>query len=140
MSTFAAEDAPNLKFGGRIQADNTDFQNDKYPYADGSELRRARLFVRGDLSENWDYKLQVEFAPENSELKDVYIRYNGFDNSRITLGNFKQFSSLEELASSNNITFTERSLPNALVTSRRMGLGFQNWRDNYSIAVSIYEH
>lgn len=139
-SVLAAESTPNLEFGGRIQADNTDFQNDKYSYEDGSELRRARLFVRGDLSENWDYKLQVDFAPDNSELKDGYIRYSGFENSRLTIGNFKQFSSLEELTSSNNITFTERSLPNALVTGRRMGVGFQNWSDSYSIAVSAYEH
>jgi phosphate-selective porin OprO and OprP len=137
-ASLAAEDTPNIKFGGRIQADNTDFQNDKYAYTDGSELRRARLFVSGDLSENWDYKVQVDFAPVNSELKDVYLRYNGFENSRISIGNFKQFSSLEELTSSNNTTFTERSLPNALVTSRRMGIGFQNWSERYSIAVSAY--
>lgn len=139
-TALAAESTPNLEFGGRIQADNTDFQNDKYPYVDGSELRRARLFVRGDLSANWDYKLQVDFAPDNSELKDGYIRYSGLANSRITIGNFKQFSSLEELTSSNNMTFTERSLSNALVTGRRMGVGFQNWSDSYSIAVSAYEH
>ena len=80
--------------------------------------------MRGDLSENWDYKIQYDFAPDKTELKDGYIRYNGFENSRITLV-FKVFSSLEELTSSNNITFTERALPNALLTSRRVGVGFQ---------------
>jgi len=137
-TAIAAEGTPNIEFGGRIQADNTDYDNDKFQYTDGSELRRGRLFVRGDLTENWDYKIQVDFAPDNSELKDGYIRYNGIKNSRITFGNFKQFSSLEELTSSNNITFTERSLPNALVTGRRMGIGYQTWSDRFSFAISAY--
>ena len=139
-SALAAEGAPTIEFGGRLQADNTTFDNDKYQYQDGSELRRARLFVRGDLSENWDYKLQYDFAPVNSELKDGYVRYNGFANSRITIGNFKQFSSLEELTSSNNMTFTERALPNSLVTGRGLGVGYQTWGDRYSVAVSAYDN
>lgn len=134
------QDTPNLEFGGRIQADSTNFDNDKFQYQDGSELRRGRLFVRGDLSENWDYKVQYDFAPDNSELKDGYVRYSGISNSRITLGNFKQFSSLEELTSSNNMTFTERALPNTLVTGRRMGAGYQTWGDRYSLAASVYGH
>lgn len=137
---FAAENGPTIEFGGRLHADTTDYDNDNFQYSEGSELRRARLFVRGDLNEDWDYKLQYDFAPNHAQLKDGYIRYNGFTNSRITLGNFKQFSSLEELTSSNNITFTERSLPNALVSSRRFGIGFQNWSDRYSAAVSVYTH
>ena len=135
-----AQDTPNIEFGGRIQADATDFDNDKFSYDGGGELRRGRLFVRGDLSENWDYKLQYDFAPDDAELKDGYIRYSGFENSRITIGNFKQFSSLEELTSSNNMTFTERALPNALITGRRLGVGYQHWSDRFSAAISAYTH
>ena len=74
--SIQAADTPTLKYGGRLQADYTDFHNDTYQYSDGSELRRGRLFVRGDLSENWDYKIQYDFAPDKTELKDGYIRYN----------------------------------------------------------------
>ncbi len=139
-SVISAEQTPNIEWGGRIHADNTNFDNDKFVYSDGSELRRARLFVSGDLSDNWDYKVQYDFAPDSTVLKDGFIRYSGFNNSRITIGNFKQFSSLEELTSSNNITFAERAMLNTLVTSRRVGIGFQNWSENYSIAVSTYTH
>ncbi len=134
------QDAPNIEFGGRIQADATYFTNDVFKYTDGSEVRRARLFVRGDLTEDWDYKFQYDFAPDDPESKDVYIRYNGFDNTRITIGNFKVFGGLEELTSSNNTTFTERGLPNALVKGRRVGVGYQNWSQRYSIAVAAYGH
>lgn len=133
-----AQDTPNLEFGGRLQGDMTNYDNDKFQYTDGSELRRARLFIRGDLAENWDYKLQFDFAPDNTELKDGYIRYSGIKNSRITFGNFKQFSSLEDLTSSNNITFTERALPISLVTSRRMGIGYQTWNDSFNFGISAF--
>ncbi len=135
-----AQDAPNIEFGGRIQADATYYNNDVFKYQDGSEVRRARLFIRGDLTEHWDYKLQYDFAPDDPESKDIYIRYNGFDNTRITLGNFKVFGGLEELTSSNNMSFTERGLPNALVKGRRVGVGYQNWSEAYSIAIAAYGH
>ncbi len=135
-----AQDAPDIEFGGRIQADATYYNNDVFKYQDGSEVRRARLFIRGDLTENWDYKFQYDFAPDQPESRDVYIRYNGLDNTRITLGNFKVFGGLEELTSSNNMTFTERGLPNALVKGRRVGVGYQNWNERYSIAISAYGH
>ena len=140
QAILAAEDTLSIEIGGRLQVDATSFDNDKFDYAGGGELRRGRLFVSGGLSENWDYKLQVDFAPEEPELKDGYIRYHGFANARITMGNFKQFSSLEELTSSNNISFSERSLANALVTGRRLGIGYQTWSDRFSLAASAYAH
>lgn len=134
------QDAPNIEFGGRIQGDATYFNNDVFKYQDGSEVRRARLFVRGDLTADWDYKFQYDFAPDEPESKDIYLRYSGFENTRITLGNFKVFGGLEELTSSNNMTFTERGLPNALVKGRRVGIGYQNWSERYSVALAAYGH
>lgn len=139
-SAMAQSDFPTFEWGGRIHADATAFDNDKYSYDDGTELRRGRLFVGGELSDRWEWRIQYDFAPDDPELKDGYIRYNASENSRITIGSFKQFSGLEELTSSNHITFTERSLPNALVTSRRVGIGYQRWGDNYNFAASTYTH
>jgi phosphate-selective porin OprO and OprP len=136
----AAENFPTVDWGGRVQADATTFDSDKFSYDDGTELRRGRLYVRGNLSEDWEYRMQYDFAPDDPELKDGYVRYNGFENTRITIGNFKQFSGLEELTSSNNITFIERATPNALFTGRRVGVGVQRWSDRISVAVSTYTH
>lgn len=135
-----AQDAPNIEFGGRIQADATYYSNDVFDYQNGSEVRRGRLFLRGDFTEKWDYKIQYDFAPDDPEVKDLYLRYSGFKNSRITLGNFKVFSNLEELTSSNNMTFTERALPDALVKGRRLGVGYQHWSERYSLALAAYGH
>ena len=136
----AAEDYPAIQGGGRVHVDYTFFDRDKYPYADGGELRRGRAYVGGNLSPVWDFRVQVEFSGDEPELKDGYLRYSGAGNHRFTLGNFKQFSSLEYLTSSNNMTFTERAMVNALVTDRRMGAGFENWSARYTLGISAYTH
>lgn len=138
QTALAAENGPTIVFNGRIQADYTNYGNDQYPYADGSEVRRLRGEFNGNLNPAWDYRIQYDFAPDEPEAKDIYVRYNGIENTRFTIGNFKVFAGLEELTSSNNMTFIERGLPNALVTQRRMGVGFQRWSARYSFAAAIY--
>ncbi len=137
---LAAEDGPTMTFAGRIQADHTRYDGGSFPYADGSEVRRLRAGVLGNLTSVWEYKAEWDFAPDDVEVKDAYIRYTGFTNTRITLGNFKVFSSIDELTSSNNTTFTERGLPNAFVTARRTALGYQTWSDNFSFSAATYIH
>lgn len=137
---LAAESYPSIRGGGRIQADSTLFDNDKYSYQDGSELRRGRVYVRGNLSGAWDYRIQAELSGEEPELRDGYLRYTGAGNNRVTIGNFKQFSSLENLTSSNNMTFTERAMANILVIDRRMGVGYQRWSNHYTLGASVYTH
>jgi len=139
-TVLAAENTPNINFAGRIQADSTDYNGGSFPYADGSEVRRLRAGVAGDLTAEWEYKIEYDFAPDEAEVKDVYLRYTGIENTRINIGNYKVYSSLEELTSSNNMTFTERGLPNALVSSRRVALGYQTWSDRFSLSAAAYTH
>ncbi|MEX0902588.1 MAG: porin [Pseudohongiellaceae bacterium] len=136
----AAENTPSIQFSGRIQADSTEYDDGSYPYADGSEVRRLRAGVAGKLITDWEYKVEYEFAPDDPEVKDIYVRYTGIENTRVTVGNFKVFASLEELTSSNNMTFTERGLPNALVSTRRTAVAYQTWSDRYSFAAAAYGH
>lgn len=138
--TLAAENFPSIEFAGRIQADATYYNNDLFSFTDGSEVRRLRAGIQGNLAANWDYRIEYDFAPDDPEAKDVYVRYSGFENTRITLGNFKVFASLEELTSSNNTTFAERGLPNAMVTARRMGIGYQTWSERFSFAAAAYDN
>ena len=146
---------PTVDFGGRIQADASGYSEDAEKvrdkdgepvYIDGTEIRRFRLYLRGALTENWEYRLQYDFAgldggSNNSpDLKDGYFRYTGFDNQSITVGNFKVFSGLEELTSSNNSTFAERALVNALDEGRRLAIGYANWSDRHSLGLAYYGH
>ena len=149
LTATAAVGQTTVDFGGRIQADSVSYNGEAQSstggnggavYQDGSEIRRFRMYLRGDLSANWQYRVQYDFAPGGSEndLKDGYIRYTGLENQSITLGNFKVFSGMEELTSSNNITFAERSIINALDEARRWGIGYQNWNDRHTFQAAVF--
>ena len=130
-----------LQVGGRIMADAAFYDEDNVDLdgENGTEFRRARLFVAGTMFHDWDWKAQYDFAGNEAEIKDAYIRYTGFGPAKITVGQFKQPFSLEELTSSKYITFMERSMAtNAFSTSRRIGLGANGAGENWTWAASVY--
>lgn len=120
-----------FQVGGRVMADAAWYSDDNTELGDGTELRRARLFVKGQLWKDWNFKMQYDFAG-GGVIKDAYVRYTGLKHYLgmpldITAGHFKQPFSLEELTSSRFITFMERALPNAaFVPSRNLGLALNS--------------
>ena len=114
---------------GRLMLDYAFYDEDVAQLDDGGEVRRARLAVKGDLAEHWNYKLELDFAGGDTEVKDAYIGFSGLPIGALTLGNQKVPQSLEEQTSSRFITFMERSLPNAFYIGRRLGAQFQHHSD-----------
>jgi len=130
-----------LQVGGRVMVDYANFDEDNVTYegGNGTEFRRARLFVAGTMFHDWDWKAQYDFAGNETEIKDAYIRYTGWDLGKFTIGQFKQPFGLEELTSSKYITFMERAMAtNAFATSRRIGLGINGAGDHWTWAASVY--
>jgi phosphate-selective porin OprO/OprP len=115
------------RLGGRLQVDAAGYLNDNSDLNSGSEIRRARLEMLGTVWRDWDFKLQYDFTEAGPEgFRDAYIRYTGFKDygvNGITVGQFKEPFSLEELTSSNYISFMERALPNVFVPKRARGIG-----------------
>ena len=109
----------SFEVGGRIMVDTAVFDGNDDLH-NGSELRRARLFMSGHVYDNWKFKLQTDFAGNEVTLKDAYIRYTGLEYADITVGNFKEPFSLNELTSSKYITFMERSFAAARALVKRL--------------------
>ncbi len=113
-----------LKIGGRIMNDWAWMEADRAVEAatgdleDGTEFRRARLYVAGTIYENIDFKLQFDFAGGDADLKDAYIGLRGLP-VYVKAGHFKEAFSLEELTSSKYVTFIERSLPTGTFSPSR---------------------
>ncbi len=129
-----------MKLGGRLQVDAAWYSQDNVTLdgQNGTEFRRARLFVEGTMYDVWGYKAQYDFAGNETTMKDAYISYSGFP-AKLKIGQFKQPFGLEELTSSKYITFMERALPTeAFATSRRIGLGGNYASDNWTLAASLY--
>jgi len=90
---------------------------------DGTEIRRARLYLQGKMFNDWKYKLQYDFTGSGrGGIKDAYLSYTGFDNIELKGGNFKDPFMLQEQTSSKHIVFTERSLLDAFASGRHIGL------------------
>ena len=126
-----------VNLGGRIQLDGALYDDDITDLGSGMEVRRARLFVDGDINEDWSYKAQYDFA-SSSDIKDLYIRYKG-DIGQITIGQSKVPFGLEELTSSKYTTFMERSLPTtAFAPSRRLGVSWAKAINDWLLQGMVY--
>lgn len=122
-----ADDMFQLRIGGRMMFDwlwigeDDDIKADIGEQEDGVGFRRVRFYMAGSIYENVDYMLQLDFAGGNTALRDAYIGLTDLPFGKLRMGQFKEPFSLEELTSSNYMTFVERALPNAFAPSRNVG-------------------
>lgn len=87
----------------------------------GSEARRARLGVSGDMPGGFGYKFEVDFAGNDVAVTDAIISYEAGD-AEISVGQMNTFQSLEELTSSLHTSFIERAaFTDAFGFERRVG-------------------
>jgi len=127
-----------VSLGGRIQADYVYYDEDNIDLGSGTEFRRTRLFAEGNVADDWKYKAQYDFAGNETELKDMYVQYTGWDVGKITLGQFKQEQGLEVLTSSKYTTFIERAMMSEFVPDRRISAGLSGDASAWHYAASIF--
>lgn len=128
---------------GRVQVDYAHYDADKQPLGDGTAIRRARLGAQGTVFRVWDYKVEYEFSdskanPAARGIRDAYISYTGFRPVLLTVGNFKEPFSLEQVTSDSAVTFLERSLADAFAPSRHVGAAVQTSSANWSVAGGLF--
>lgn len=130
----------STKLGGRVQADAAAYGGEP-DLGDGTEIRRARLYIEGVMYHDWGYKLQYDFANTGANGKgiaDAYLSYNGFDNTQIKVGNFKDPFSLQEQTSSKFISFMERGLPSAFAAGRHIGVMASTAHQHWTLAGGLF--
>ncbi len=136
----SADDEFRFQVGGRVMIDTARYFDDNGTdkLHNGTEVRRARLFMEGEVFNDWKFKNQIDFAGNEVSMKDAWLRYTGFKPTDITVGQFKEPFSLEELTSSKYITFMERALPNAFAPSRHIGAGVNYTGDDLTAAAGWF--
>ena len=135
-----------FKVRGRINLDYGSIDQDRQVTGEDDinaiELRRARIGVEGVVYYDWKYKFEVDFAGNESEIKDAYIAYANWgpwEKSEIILGNHFVANSLEEMTSSRFITFLERaSFIEAFELDRRIGGGVWVGDKHWSFQTGYY--
>jgi len=129
----------SFKLGGRIMLDYSLPSDDVTPMGANLFFRRARLEFSGTMFKDYDYAAEFDMAENAVVAKDLFVTYKGFEDQEILIGQFKQPWSLEELSSSKQLAFLERSLmSSAWSTAHRAGLGYRHHGDNHSFTASAY--
>mgnify|MGYP003145337284 FL=1 len=90
-----------------------------------NEARRIRLGVSGSMPGGFGYKLEADFAGNEVDLTDAFLTYDN-GGLTITAGQHNNFQGLEELSSSNDTSFIERSaFTDAFGFQRQVGISAQ---------------
>jgi phosphate-selective porin OprO/OprP len=124
---------PTVAVGGRIFTDTATFSQNGASLAqagnflNGIEIRRARVYLKGEAFDVVDYKLQFELASRTTipdfpgvgqslgvgqmDFKDVYVTVKELPFlGNVRVGHFKTPFGLENLTSHRFATFTERAM------------------------------
>jgi len=115
-----------LHFDGRAInsnfAEGDTLDKDSGTLSNNFEVRRARIGVNGKLFKDIGYEIVTNTVGSNANLIDTaFITYGFNPKAQVRVGRFKQGFSLEELTSSNNIDFMERSYVNQFIPGKQLG-------------------
>lgn len=124
---------PTLSVGGLLQTQADFGDKGDARFTSGNDrfyLRRARLNIQGKFLEEFDFRLEGEFAGSLAEatgnraqLTDAYINWNRFDFANVRVGQFKTPFGYEQLAADPKLFSIERTLANdRLTVGRQIGV------------------
>lgn len=140
-----------IEIGGRIQIQYNRTDPDGGDATDELIFRRLRPYIAGSFTENWYGKIQFDFgkAVDGNEvaIKDAYLRYDGWKNHRLYIGNSKTPFSRAFLTSSKYQQTVERAFVgdhNFGTPDRQMGLRLDGHNDSkkigWKLAVGAEQH
>ncbi len=152
----------DTKVFGRIQYDKAiEFNGDETEKFNISRLV-ARIGTKGKLSGNWGYKIEAFFSEgnesnnlgnyfatddednEDNKIETVGINniidgylYKKFGDSTLTFGQYKEAISLQNLTSSNDVIFINRSKSLSNLPRRSLGIKYDFNIDNFGFAINV---
>lgn len=125
-----------LRLGGRFHLDGYVYDEDVTPLDDGVEVRRLRGDLAGKLfDDDFRFKVEGEMSPDRLGWRNVWGAYRGIEHTEFKLGNTIAPVGLEDLISSNDLTFMERSLASALAPGFLAGASAGAWGRHWSVRV-----
>ena len=134
-----------VSFEGLIQADGNWFDNDITDLNGTSingddtefELRRAEIVLKGKGPGNWNWV--VGYDAKADKFLDTNVQYRFNAQTFLTVGQYKQPNSLEELSSTKNNDFISKAMTTNLQgVARRMGVQLAYLQTDWGITGSIY--
>ena len=120
---------------------NSDLEDDDgtFRFSNGVVLRRARMAVKADLYKNWFAELDLDFAYNELNVKDMYIGYRFSERLSVKAGQFKEPMSIESTTSSKYLQSVERPMPvDIFASGRHLGLSLTAWGNGWWASGGIF--
>ena len=133
--------SPTTSVDGLTSKTNKDLEEDdgKFRFSNGTVIRRARLGIKATLYEKWFAELDVDFANNEVEMKDMFMGYRFNDHWNVKLGNFKVPMSMERVTSSKYLMAAERPMPvEAFADGRRLGIAGTGWGKGWWASAGVF--
>ena len=114
----SADGRYSIRLGTRLHAELSQHVGDMpegFQPVNGSELRRARIETSGSFDGNWSWAAQVDFADNQTSVKDFWLGYTTAAGTKFSFGSQKQPYSLLTEMNSDHIPFVERSVDTYLL-------------------------
>jgi phosphate-selective porin OprO/OprP len=143
----------NVSIGGRIHFDYRHFTHDgnndaalasattapSAVQADTFDIRRARITTKFKFAKYYSGEVTLNTIGGVNVLDVGYMDVSWFEKAKFRFGQFKMPFSLEQLTSSNNIDFIERSFVDRYIPTKEVGMqvfGSPTKGMTYALAVS----
>lgn len=137
----AAYYSPTTDISGLSSKPNKDleFDDGKFRFDNGVIIRRARFGIKGTLYNKWNAELDLDFAYNEVEIKDMYLGYKFNDHISIKAGNFKEPMSMERLTSSKYLINMERPMPIEMFAGgRKLGVAATVWNKHWWVSGGVF--
>lgn len=134
-----------VSFEGLIQADYNGFNSDvadlNGSVGDGADsdaqIRRSELVFKGKGPGMWNWVVGYDATAKKFLDTNIAYRFNGY--TTLTVGQFKQPNSLEELSSTKNNDFVSKAMTTNLQgLSRRTGISLATGSEQWTLTGSIF--
>jgi len=127
-----------FEFGGRIQYDYNRSEENGVVDEDDFDLRRGRVFFKGNVTKDWHFKTNFD---TDGKTQDLYLRYKGWGNAAVlTIGNQHQPFTLSQLVSSKDVSISERSgIVERFLIGRRESVQLHGDVNNLHYALGLFK-
>lgn len=120
----APDDEFKLRIGGMLQADARAFSTTVPDGTDTFVVRRARIYIEGDVHKHVSFRILPDFAPGQQSLQEAWLDFEYLDEARLRVGKMKEPLGLERDQADVETVFIERGLPSAVAPNRDVGADF----------------
>ena len=105
---------------------------------DGADFRRARLAATGDVWDNVNYMLEMDFAfAGRPTFMDVWMQVQDVAGGDVRIGQFRHPFGMDGLTSVKELTFLERGLPFAFLPFRQIGAMYSTFTEDEDLTWAI---